>query len=137
MNRDHPLSGCSVLVVEDNYILAMDICEWLDGAGAAVIGPVPDAEQALAKLDVDSVELAVIDINLGQGPTFEVADRLARERIPFLFATGYDQSAIPKNFASAPRLEKPFNGAELIAAILALHQNASAEELSSPAERPT
>jgi len=129
------LASKRILVVEDNYILAMDICEWLREAGADVAGPVPDCARAFEELDRRSVDAAVIDINLGQGPTFEIAERLRRENVPFLFATGYDQSAIPDGFRTAPRLEKPFKGRDLIGAVRDL-QPVAPEELVRANERP-
>jgi len=136
MNDHRAFASKKILVVEDNYLLATEICEWLQDAGAHVIGPVADAEQAFGKLDGEAVEAAVVDINLGQGPTFEIADRLSRDRIPFLFATGYDPSTIPEAFRSAPRLEKPFNGRELVGAVLALEQISPTEQLLG-SKRPT
>lgn len=111
------LSGERVLVVEDQYLLAKDVCEWLQAAGAVVVGPVADAESACELLDRHEVDTAVLDINLGEGPTFQVACKLAERAVPFVFATGYDQNAIPAAFRSKPRLEKPFHGPALVRAI--------------------
>jgi hypothetical protein len=46
-----------------------------------------------------------------------VADELLRRHIPFMFATGYDQSQIPEPYRDVPRLEKPFSVSQLIASI--------------------
>ena len=56
----------------------------------------------------------VVDINLGRGPTFEIASMLTEKQVPFLFVTGYDQAAIPPEYESVRRLEKPFKGLDLI-----------------------
>lgn len=112
-----PLQGRKMLVVEDQYYLATDICEWLENAGAKVVGPAPDAERACELLDGEDVDAAVLDINLGQGPTYVVAKELSQREVPFLFATGYDTAAIPADFQGRPRIEKPFQGAALIAAV--------------------
>lgn len=120
MTRQPPLHSRRVLVVEDQYYLATDICEWLEGAGATVVGPVGNAAKAFDMLELQGVDTAVVDINLGVGPTFEVAQALSERGVPFLFATGYDAAAIPPQFESAPRLEKPFNGSELVDAVMAL-----------------
>jgi CheY-like chemotaxis protein len=119
MSREAPLHSQRVLVVEDQYYLATDICEWLEGAGATVVGPVGNAAKAFAMLD-EGVDTAVVDINLGVGPTFDVAQALSERGVPFLFATGYDAATIPSQFESAPRLEKPFNGSQLVDAVLCL-----------------
>lgn len=114
------LQGERVLVVEDQYLLAKDVCEWLEEAGAEVVGPVPDAQSACALIDEQRVDTAVVDINLGAGPTFQVASKLSERSVPFLFATGYDEATIPAEFRSRPRLEKPFHGSALVRAVQAL-----------------
>lgn len=115
-----PLKGLQVLVVEDQYLLARDVCEWLEQAGARIVGPVPDSERACQLIDREPLKAAVVDINLGKGPAYEVASKLTEHSVPFLFATGYDQAAIPAEFVNTPRLEKPFKGAELVRAVQGL-----------------
>jgi len=117
MSTSRRLDSRRVLVVEDQYYLATDICEWLEAAGATVVGPAPDAPQACELIQQEQVDLAVLDINLGHGPTFEVAQKLSEREVPFLFATGYDISAIPSEFRGATRLEKPFSGRALVTAV--------------------
>ena len=114
---EQPLQGRRMLVVEDQYYLATDICEWLEKAGAQVIGPVPSAAQARELLDREQVDSAVLDINLGEGPTYEIAKALADRDVPFLFATGYDTAAIPEDYQGRPRIEKPFQGSALVSAV--------------------
>lgn len=120
MNEERSLAGLQVLVVEDQYLLAKDVCEWLEEAGAKVVGPVPDSSQACRLIDRENLKAAVVDINLGRGPAFEVASKLAERSVPFLFATGYDRTAIPAEFIDTPRLEKPFKGVDLVQALKAL-----------------
>jgi len=117
---DQPLRGRRILVVEDQYLLATDVCEWLVDAGAEVLGPVPDSYQACALIDEERPDNAVVDINLGQGPVYDVASRLTERRVPFLFATGYGRSSIPDEYAGTPCLEKPFRGGDLVDAVRAL-----------------
>jgi DNA-binding response OmpR family regulator len=120
MTANGPLESRRILVVEDQYYLATDICEWLTDAGAQVLGPARDAEQACDLLEREAVDMAVVDINLGMGPSYKLAEELTGRSVPFLFATGYDQAAIPSEFHETPRIEKPFNGRDLVAAIQAL-----------------
>jgi two-component SAPR family response regulator len=114
------LSGERILVVEDQYLLAKDVCEWLQEAGAQVIGPVSDADSACELIEKHHVDTAVVDINLGEGPSYQVAIKLSERDVPFVFATGYDEPAIPAEFKSRPRLEKPFHGPGLVRAVRAL-----------------
>jgi len=120
MTKTGPLKGRRVLVVEDQYLLATDVCELLVEAGAEVLGPVPDSYSACRLIDEERPDNAVVDIDLGEGPTYEVASRLAERRVPFLFATGYGCSSIPEEFGATPCLEKPFKGAELVEAVRGL-----------------
>jgi two-component SAPR family response regulator len=127
MNRELPLAGRFVLVVEDNYLVAMDEQDWLKAAGARVVGPASNADHAFALLDARKIDSAIIDINLGDGPVYEIADRLAQLGVPFVFATGYDESAISLWFRNRPRLQKPFRADQLVQAIDRLHRESSQE----------
>jgi CheY-like chemotaxis protein len=102
------LRGRRVLVVEDEYLLAEDLREGLEGQGAEVLGPVPIVAEALALLrQGPAPDFAILDINLQGEMVYPVADLLRAQGIPFLFATGYDAWAIPEAYADVPRTEKP------------------------------
>jgi len=108
----HPqpsLTGRRVLVVEDEYFLADDLGRALTQLGAEVLGPVATREEAFELLaSGERIDLAVLDINLQGESVFPVADTLLEQGVPFLFATGYDQTAIPLQYQQVPRWEKPF-----------------------------
>ena len=108
----HPqpsLTGRRVLVVEDEYFLADDLSRALTQLGAEVLGPVATREEAFELLaSGERIDLAVLDINLQGESVFPVADTLLEQGVPFLFATGYDQTAIPVQYQQVPRWEKPF-----------------------------
>ena len=109
-----------VLVVEDEYFLASDLARALEDLGVEVVGPMPTRAKALAWLaSGERVDVAVLDVNLRDEPVFPVADALARQGIPFVFATGYEASAIPSAYRGVPRWQKPFDPHELAKAILA------------------
>ena len=109
-----PLKGCTILLVEDDYLQARAATATLERAGARVIGPVASAANAFALIAADKPAAVVLDINLGNGPSFDIADRLQSEGIPFLFLTGYDEVSIPERFDSVPRGEKPLQEARLV-----------------------
>jgi CheY-like chemotaxis protein len=103
-----------ILVVEDEYFLADDMAHSLQKLGAEVVGPVPTRDKALALLSSgERVDAAVLDINLRGETVFPVAETLIRQGVPFVFATGYDQSAVPAAYKEVPRWEKPFRPDEL------------------------
>src|SRR3954470_5088694 len=101
------LCGHRVLVVEDEYFIASDTAQALRGAGAEVVGPCPSEEAAKRRLEERQPDAAVVDINLGTGPSFRLAEALKPRGVPFVFMTGYDQEVIPREFSSVERLQKP------------------------------
>lgn len=114
------LAGRHLLVVEDEYLLADDLAATVRARGASVVGPAASLEDAMALLDGgEAVDGAVLDINLQGEKAYGVADLLVTRGVPFVFATGYDASAIPERFAAVARCEKPVDAAQLIRALVA------------------
>lgn len=107
--REPSLHGRSVLVVEDDYFIAVEMCSALRAAGAEIIGPARDMESGLAAMRDERIDCAVLDINLRGRLAFEIATQLRARGIPVVFATGYDASMIPSELADAVRLEKPMD----------------------------
>lgn len=120
MSSHCELTGSNILVVEDDYYLAMDAQSWLEKAGAHVVGPFAKADEAMAQVALERVDAALLDVNLGSGPAFDLARALQERRIPFAFLTGYDQSVIPAELQSVPRLEKPVATEEVSRVVQAL-----------------
>ncbi|WOH60231.1 hypothetical protein [Bradyrhizobium sp. BWC-3-1] len=102
------LQGRHVLVVEDEYMIAVDLARALEDLGATVIGPAASLADALALVAGESaLDFAILAVNLGVEKVFQVADDLRARGVPFIFATGYDQWLIPSAYADAPRFDKP------------------------------
>ncbi|MCR0983329.1 PAS domain-containing protein [Roseomonas populi] len=117
MRNAADLTGQHVLVVEDDYYIAIDTASALQGAGAEVLGPCPTEAAAREVLERATPTWAVLDINLGEGPSFSLARALRARGVPFLFITGYDEAAILPEFAGVARLQKPVEPRQLVAAI--------------------
>jgi CheY-like chemotaxis protein len=112
------LQNCAILVVEDEYLLADDLCTELADHGATVLGPAATVDQGLRLLaDAERVHGAVLDVNLRGEPVFRLADALTQRDLPFVFTTGYDADVLPPRFAHAPRCEKPVRLADVVAAL--------------------
>lgn len=110
-----PLDNCRILIVEDEYMLACDLRQELEDAGAVVIGPEPSVERALSRITVEArIDAAVLDINLGDEPAFPIADALNRQQIPFIFASGYGEDAIATRYPDAINCSKPLNMRDLL-----------------------
>jgi DNA-binding response OmpR family regulator len=117
MDREMPLQGQSILVVEDDYYLASDAARALQAAGADVLGPCATEEQAITLLDGAQPNAAVLDINLGAGPSFTLAHLLNERAVPLLFLSGYDDEVIPADFADTVKLQKPVELARMVIAL--------------------
>ena len=112
------LNGCVILVVEDEYVLADDLCTELADRGASVVGPAATVEQGFSLLHgADALHGAILDINLRGEEVFGLADELAARGVPFVLTTGYDASVIPDRFHDVPRCEKPVRMSQVIDAI--------------------
>jgi DNA-binding NtrC family response regulator len=107
---ERTLQDCRVLVVEDEYMLADELRTELRTAGAIVLGPVADVEEALGLIrSGQHIDGGVLDVILSGEMVFPAADLLAERGVPFVFTTGYDDSVIPSRFAGVVRCEKPIN----------------------------
>ncbi|MGA7433095.1 MAG: response regulator [Xanthobacteraceae bacterium] len=96
-----------ILLVEDEALVAMMIQETLTEFGFHVLGPVSTASEALAAARERSIDAAVLDINLGDGLVYTVAEILAERGVPFVFVTGYDADSVDSRFSGIPILQKP------------------------------
>jgi CheY-like chemotaxis protein len=112
------LEGRSVLVVEDDYVLAMDMRLSLEDAGAHVIGPAGNLSDALQLVDTASeLDAAVLDINLHGDLVYALAEKLQDRGVPFVFTTGYEGNVLPARFASATRYRKPISAHTVVNAL--------------------
>lgn len=110
----------SVLIVEDAFLLADDLRSAFKARGFAAVGCAPDESAAIQMIDHRAPDGAIVDINLGGGPSFTVARALQDRAVPFIFVTAYEASAIPDEWTHVPRLMKPVDGARVVDAFLSL-----------------
>lgn len=97
-----------VLVVEDEYLVAMLVEDMLEGLGYEVAQVAPTLEAATDAARNASFEVAILDINLNGNHSAPIADILIARRIPFIFATGYGPAGLDGRYADTPTLQKPF-----------------------------
>lgn len=115
---DVRLQGRSILVVEDEFLIADNICEELISYGAIVIGPAQSVRRAFELLEAaKTIDAAVLDVNLGGELAYPVADLLMERDVPFVFTTGYDASALPARFVSVRCCEKPVDAGAVVEAL--------------------
>lgn len=111
------LTGVRILLVEDEFLLAMDMEAALSQEGAQVIGPLVTVPDAVKAAEIEDLAGAVLDLNLRGQMSYPIASVLERRGIPFLFATGYDTARLARKFRGRPCLRKPFTGHALTAAL--------------------
>jgi PAS domain S-box-containing protein len=100
-------TGQRILLVEDEALVAMMIQECLAESGHSVIGPISRASDALAAAKDADYDAAILDINLGDGMAYPVADILSARGVPFVFVTGYEADTVDERFRAVPILQKP------------------------------
>ena len=111
------MSGKRILVVEDEYLIAMHLAVILKKLGLGVVGPFGSLENGLAAAKDQHIDMAVLDVNLAGEMSYPIADALQARQVPFIFATGYDQSGWTGN---APKVSKPYQASELANTLAAL-----------------
>lgn len=115
------LAGQRVLIVEDEFVVSMELELALRSEGAEVVGPEPSVASALRVLESSQrIDLAVVDINLRGEPAYPVAELLKRRRVPFVFATGYEASEVARKYADVVYLAKPVSMVRVTAALAQL-----------------
>jgi DNA-binding response OmpR family regulator len=112
------LSGKRVLIVEDEFAVALMIEDFLIEFGCATLGPCNTVAKAMRVALTENFDLAVLDVNLNGERIYPVADALAKRGIPFLFVSGYGDSAILPGHSDWKVCAKPFTG-DVLASMLA------------------
>ena len=113
------LRGRRVLVVEDDYLIAMDMLDVLQGLGVTVVGPAGRLSEALSLVQAEGATLdaAVLDLDLGGRSSYPVADALTALGVRFVFVTGFRGEAIPSEYRGVARLDKPIDARALADAL--------------------
>lgn len=101
------LEGRRVLLVEDESLVAMMVEDMLLDLGCEVVVAMR-LDKALAFVETESFDFAVLDVNLGETRSYPVADLLCERCTPFLFATGYGHQGLDADYRGAPVLQKPY-----------------------------
>src|SRR5262245_55743558 len=113
----HRITGLSILLVEDEAYIALDVKELLRQTKCNVVGPFVDVATALGAIEKGPIDCAVLDINLGKEHTLYLADVLADHGVPFIWMSGYDATILPERHRNRPFVSKPFAGDDLYKAI--------------------
>jgi len=110
-----PLSGWTVLIVEDAYLIALEAQRIVEEAGARRVilaGSVEDSRSALAA--EPGIDVCILDLRLGEQDATPLIREIGERGIPVLVVTGFDSTS-PE--VDVPLLKKPYQETELIEAI--------------------
>jgi CheY-like chemotaxis protein len=111
------MTATRILVVEDEFLIALDIVGVLEQAGITVVGPAGTVRDALEAIEREPLQGALVDIHLAGETVGRIPDALAARGIPFAFVSGYGREQLPPSHREAPLVRKPFTGSDLLAAI--------------------
>ena len=117
---DKLLSGRRVLVVEDEMMVLMMIEDMLADLGCESVSAAARVDQAIALIDAQDFDAALLDMNLDGTKSHAVADALAARGVPFAFSTGYSGHDTRDGYRDRPVLKKPFRDEELAAILTRL-----------------
>lgn len=112
-----PLQRKRVLLVEDEAVIAFAVEDILLDLGCEVVGPAFRLEDAIALAGAETIDAAILDVNLNDQRSYAVADELKRRGIPFLFATGYGEDGVDWDGAEPAILPKPYRKDQIAAAL--------------------
>lgn len=103
-------SAGRILVVEDETLIAMELCSELESRGWEVVGPAATTDEAMRLVGASQLpDVAVLDVNLGGTPVYPFAEWLQTHGVPFLFCTGYEQLDDHHGFKNRTTIRKPVN----------------------------
>lgn len=111
---DELLSGRRLLVVEDEMLVLLNIEDMLADLGCTSVSAAGTVGQALALIDAQDFDAAMVDVNLDGRKSYAVADALTARGVPFAFSTGYSGQSLKDGYRDRPVLGKPYRNADLV-----------------------
>jgi len=108
------LRGRTILVVEDETLIALDVARSLEEVGCKVVGPVSTVAEALSKLESNLIDAVVLDVNLHGEKSIPIMETLQAGKVPFVIVTGYSRERLPARLQGTPYLGKPFSHMALV-----------------------
>jgi len=107
----------TVLVIEDEAIVACDLRRFLDGTGYHVVGPVASLAEVLSKIAEEKVDGAVLDIAIADEATLRVVEALAEANVPVVLVNGRGISVLACEINDRPLLNNPYDYHSLLIAL--------------------
>jgi CheY-like chemotaxis protein len=126
------LSGKSVLIVEDEFLIGLMLIKEIAGAGGSSIGPATSVAEAFKEIDSRAVDAVILDAKLVDGSAADLAACLDARGIPYVVVSGYDKENLPNGLRRAPFVAKPILVPVLLEAIEGLAAGHALPSLSPP-----
>jgi len=112
------LEGRTILIVENDSAIALDLKATLSASGALPLGPANSVESAFALIADHAIDAAILDIRLYKDElVFPVADTLQALRVPYVFASGRSTALMPLRHGDKPFFDKPFRAEQIVEAL--------------------
>jgi two-component SAPR family response regulator len=112
------LAGLRVLIVEDEFLLAMELETLVECGGSTPVGPASSVRHALALIDGEEPDIALLDVNLKGERATPVAAALQERGVPYVLITGYSAAQLHEpELLAAPRIDKPVSRRALARAV--------------------
>jgi CheY-like chemotaxis protein len=99
----------SVLIVEDEPLVAMLLVDFLEELGWTVAAQASSIGDGLARISDTIFDIAILDVNLRGQPVWPIADALKQQGLPFVLASGYDGNQTKGRYPQAAMLSKPYD----------------------------
>lgn len=125
------LNDKRILIIEDEPLIALELSRILTEAGMQVVGIAKTPALAQRALAAGNLSTAILDANLNGEKVDELAARLAAEKVPFVFVSGYDRESLPATFRDRPLISKPFTSQEVLDTLAVIVSGANANAAAS------
>jgi two-component sensor histidine kinase len=116
--------GKRLLLVEDEPLVAMMMSQLIRNLGGEVVGPFGSMAE-VDEASVESIDAAVLDVNVAGQLVYPLADRVASLHKPIVFLTGYDAKSVDPRFGDSPILTKPIDERELAAVLAGMFEGST------------
>ncbi|MBV1825148.1 response regulator, partial [Komagataeibacter oboediens] len=112
--KEENVIDADILLVEDQFLIAME-AEWaIEESNLGQVRTVASVYEALTAIRTRLPDVAILDVNLGDESSIEIAHMLRARGVPFIFATGYaDRTMIPPDLRDIPVERKPYSATAL------------------------
>lgn len=109
-----------IMIIDDEPMIAQDIRDLLIDAGFEIAGVAAELNTALALIECESIDAAILDANLSGVSAGPIATALAARSLPFIVLSGYSPDQLRADFPGAVFMQKPIRPAKLVQAMSTL-----------------